>query len=89
MSRLSIALQNDLKLLALLRDEMGLKAHLLKAEMKDLWQQLEDKWGVLKVAVANAEGAGAEAAHESEVAIGLLVDALRQGYENVRKALKH
>ncbi|MFA5938729.1 MAG: hypothetical protein WC809_05175 [Sinimarinibacterium sp.] len=89
MSRLNVALQNDLKLLALLRDELGLKAHLLKAEMKDLWQQLEDKWGVLTVALSSAENAGAGALHESEVAIGLLVDTLRKGYENVRKALKH
>lgn len=87
MSRLNTALQNDLQLLALLRDELGLKTHLLKAEMKDLWVQLEDKWSVLKVAVANAENAGADAVRESEVAISLLVGTLRQGYENVRKAL--
>ncbi|MEQ1438487.1 hypothetical protein AAG565_03920 [Fontimonas sp. SYSU GA230001] len=87
MSRLSVALQNDLKLLALLRDELGLQAHLFKAEMRDRWQDLEGKWDVLKVAVANAENAGADAARESESAIGLLADALRKGYENVRKSL--
>lgn len=88
MSRLSTALQNDLQLLALLRDELGLQTHLLGAETRDLWLHLEDKRGVLKVAVAGAESAGVEALRESEIAIGLLVDAMRKGYENVRRALR-
>lgn len=88
MSRLSTALQNDLKLLALMHDELALQAHLLKADVKSRWQDLEAKWAELKAHAARAEVAGEDALQESETAIGLLVDALRKGYENIRAALR-
>lgn len=88
MSRLSTALQNDLKLLALMRDELALQAHLLKADVKGRWQDLEAKWAELKAHAARAEVAGEDAVQESETAIGLLVDTLRKGYDNIRAALR-
>lgn len=88
MSRLSTALQNDLKLLALLRDELALQAHLFKADAKTRWQDLEGQWAELKTHAARAEVASADALHESEVAMRLLVDSLRRGYDNVRAALR-
>ncbi len=89
MSRLTVAMQNDLKLLAMLRDELALQAHLLKADMKDRWQGLEVKWGELRGQAERAETAGSDALHESEVAMRLLADSLRKGYDDVRKTLKH
>lgn len=88
MSRLNTALQNDLKLLKLARDELALQAHLMKADLKDRWQGLEGKWGKLMDEVSGAENAGADAMREAETAIGLLADSLKKGYENVRNALK-
>ncbi len=88
MSKLNTALQNDLKLLKLLRDETALQAHLLAADAKDRWQALEADWAKLETKLEQAEDAAGEALAEAESAIGMMVDALRGGYENVRAALK-
>lgn len=88
MSRLNTALQNDLKLLALLRDETSLKVHLLNADLKARWQALEEDWDRLKVHVDRAEMAASASLKEAETAIGLLIEALRKGYDNIRAALK-
>lgn len=87
MSRLDIALQNDVKLLALVRDELSLQSQLFKAETRDRWQQLEAQWNELSAHVARAEVAGAEALREAEAAGQLLVETLRKGYRDVRAAM--
>ena len=88
MSKLSVALHNDLKLLELLRDELALQAHLLKADVKTRWQEMESKWSVLKEHIGRAQVAGDDARQETESAIGLLSDSLRKGYAGIRDALK-
>jgi D-ribose pyranose/furanose isomerase RbsD len=89
MSRLDTALQNDLKLLKLLRDELALQSHLFAAEVKDRWQALETQWAQLENKVQHAESAAGESAKDAETAIGMMVDALKTGYANVKSALKH
>lgn len=88
MSRLDTALHNDLKLLRLLRDETVLQAHLLKADMKSHWEELERKWSELETHIERAQVAGDGAKKEAEMAISLLSDTLRSGYNSIRKALK-
>lgn len=89
MSRLTTAVSNDLKLLELMRDELALQAHLLKADAKDKWQELENKWADLKRHIENAAAAGDAAEHEAKTAVGLLSESLRSGYDGIRKALKN
>ncbi|TJY62961.1 hypothetical protein E4T66_04400 [Sinimarinibacterium sp. CAU 1509] len=89
MSRLDTALQNDLKLLKLLRDEIKLQSHLLAAEAKDRWQALEAQWSELEAKVKHAEAAAGESTKDAETAVGMMVDALKTGYANVKSALKH
>lgn len=88
MSRLNNALQNDLKLLELLRDETKLQAHLLKADMKKGWDELERKWDDFKVHIERAQAAGGVAKNEAEAAATLLSESLKSGYAKVRDALK-
>lgn len=88
MTRLSTALHNDLQLLKLLRDELVLKAHLLKAEAKVEWEALEIKSAELKAHVARAEVAAGHARQDAETAITLLVDTVKTGYASIRSALK-
>lgn len=88
MSKLNVALHNDLKLLELSRDELALQAHLLKAEMKSRWGELEVSWGVLKEHIGRAQVASGDAKLEVETSMGLLRDSLRNGYASVRDALK-
>lgn len=88
MSRLSTALQNDLQLLKLLRDETALQAHLFSAEIKQRWQTLDQQWSTLESKVTEAESAAESSAKDAETAIDLLIGSLKSGYENVRSALK-
>lgn len=88
MSRLDTALKNDLQLLKLLRDEIQLQAHLLKAEAKDHWVRLEDQWHKLQVHVDRAEVAAAGARNDVDSSRAQLVDSLKKGYTQVKQALK-
>jgi hypothetical protein len=88
MSRLSVAIKNDLKLVALMHDELMLQAHLLKADAKTRWSELERKWIDLQEHVGRATTAGKDAGIEAESAIKMLLDSLREGYTTVRNALK-
>lgn len=88
MSRISAAVQNDLKLLKLLRDEIGLQAHLFKADLKTRWDELEQEWGVLRTHLDRAESVAGSAKREAQTAAELLIESLRTGYSRVGKALK-
>lgn len=88
MSRLETAIQNDLKLLKLARDELKLQSHLLKADLKDRWGDLEDKWQKLDEHLGRAKVAADDAGDEIETSAKLLVDALQDGYKHIRSALK-
>ena len=87
MSRLETALQNDLKLLRLLRDELELHAHLLKADLKDSWDTLERRWEKLEADVGRAEIAAADAGREVNASLGELMHSLRSGYTQIKQAL--
>jgi len=89
MSRLNTAIKNDVKLLGLLRDEIALHAHLLEGDIKQRWEALEKQREDLGVSLSRAQAAGAAALDEAEKAAELMVESLRTGYGNVRKALKH
>lgn len=88
MTRLENALHNDVKALEFLHDELRVQAHLLKAEAKKRWDELEAKWGSLKEHLQRAEAAADRNRADVDAAIRLLVDALKTGYADIRKALK-
>jgi hypothetical protein len=87
MSHLKTAVHNDLQLLQLAHDELALQAHLLKADAKDKWAELERKWADLKSHIEKAAAAGEAAETEAGAAIKLLSESLRSGYMNIRKSL--
>lgn len=88
MSRLTIALQNDLQLLRFARDELALQSHLLKGELKERWSELEQQWQVLKEQIGHAEVASDSALAEADTAIQLLVDSLRNGLAKIKRAFQ-
>jgi hypothetical protein len=88
MSRLSTAIHNDLQLLALLRDELKLQSHLLGAELKTRWEELEREWSSLKEHVGRAEVATDKVAVETKTAIDLLVSSLKEGYAGIKRAVQ-
>lgn len=88
MTRLARALHNDLQALELLRDELKLQTHLLKAEAATRWQQLEQDWMRLKDQAQRLEAAGVQAEAEVETAAKLLVEALQNGYAQLKAAVR-
>ncbi len=69
------------------RDELNLKMHLAKAEIRDEWQKLEPKWEHFQSRVhAFGESVG-EAAKDLGAAVGILGEEIGRSYERVRKAL--
>jgi len=88
MSRLKQAFHNDVQALELLHDELKLQAHLLKADAKDRWQELESKWSQLKQQLKSAKAAAEAAEPKIDAAAQQLVDALKAGYADLKNALK-
>lgn len=88
MSRIRTALHNDVQALALTRDELALQAHLLRADMRDRWQELETEWQRVQEHVQRAEVAAGDARPQIEAAASLLAETLRSGYADVRRALR-
>lgn len=86
MSRLETALKNDLQLLRFARDEIALQAHLLKGDLKIRWEELEQQWAQLNTHVERAEVASGAALEEVQTASRLLIEALKKGFANIKRA---
>jgi phage shock protein A len=69
------------------RDELRLKLHLGKAELKDEWETLERKWEQLEARMAGARDEAREASKEVGAALGLLADELGEAYKRIRARL--
>lgn len=69
------------------RDELQVKLHLAKADARDEWAKLETRWEEVKTKM---ETVSKEASHTTESVasgLGLVLDELKKGYDNIRKAL--
>lgn len=89
MSQIKNALHNEYQLLQTLHDELALKAHLFKAEMKSSWEALEAKWADFKEHLGRAQVAAADAGHEIDAASKPLAEALKSGFTEIKNAFKH
>lgn len=78
-----------LRHLSELRDQLALQSHLLRADLKDRWSDLETKWADLQEHVQRAGVAARDSRHEVAAAAQSLADALKDGYAQIRSALKN
>lgn len=69
------------------RDELKLKVHLGKAELKDEWEALERKWERLEGRVEGAAEGAREASREVGAAFGVMADELGEAYRRIRARL--
>jgi len=70
------------------REELNLQMHLAKAEAKDEWQALEQKWRELK---PKLDAAGIEAMKSGEnvlTGLQMTLEELRKGYLRVKDRLR-
>lgn len=73
--------------LAQVRDELRLKMHLARADARDSWEGLEQKWQHFGGRLADLREASGEAAGDAWEGVKGLGRELAEGYEKLRKAL--
>jgi hypothetical protein len=69
------------------RDEIRLKLHLGKAELRDEWEALERKWENIEGRVAGIANEARDASHEVGAAFGVLAEELGEAYRRIRRKL--
>ena len=75
------------KMLKLERDELKLQLHLAKAEARDEWHHLEQKWETLHERASLVGEAASETSKEVGAATSMLAEELKRGYERLREAI--
>ena len=70
-----------------MRDELKVQIHLGKAEAKDEWEKLEEKWQELKAQGKTVAEAMDESAKDVASAVELVGGELKAGYERIKKLL--
>lgn len=69
------------------RDELRLQMHLAKAEAKEEWDKLEDKWDDIQPKLERVKDHTAEASKEAWSALELAGEAIKKGYQRIRRDL--
>jgi hypothetical protein len=69
------------------RDELRVQVELGKAEFRDEWQELEQKFQKLESRFSGAAKEARESSEEVGAAFGVLADELGQAYRNIRARL--
>ena len=80
-------LRKGLDELQTIRDEVKLKLHLARADVRDEWNELEKKLERLKGRLGVAGDEAGKAAGDVGSALKLVAAELQKGYERVRKSL--
>lgn len=73
--------------LAQLRDEVQLKIHLARADMKSLWEELETKWTLLQSQLGGLRVAKREAVADLQAVARALMNELEHGYLRIKNSL--
>ena len=79
-----IALYEKLKLE---RDELKLHLHLAKADARDEWHHLEEKWENFHERASGVGEAASEVSKDVGAATGILGEEIKKGYERIRRAI--
>ncbi len=67
------------------RDEIRVRLHLAKADVKDEWGRLEEKWRQFERKAKEVGREGQVTAGEVAAALRLAADELRKGYARMRQ----
>jgi len=69
------------------RDELRVRAHLLKAELRDEWEQVERKWEHIEPKLERLRDSTRESAGEIGAAASQLGEEIANAYRRIRKSL--
>jgi hypothetical protein len=70
------------------RDELRVRLHLGKAELKDEWEALEKKWERLEARMAEAAEGARETSREVGATFGVLSEEIGEAYRRIRARLR-
>ena len=73
--------------LATQRDELRVQLHLLKAEARDEWDELEEKWHHFESTMGRVGASAKESAAEIGAASQQLGEELSQAYKRLKSAI--
>ncbi len=79
--------EGELLKLRNMRDELKLQIHLGGAELRDLFDTLENKWHAFERGAAEVGRVAAEEGEDVREATKLLLEEIRDGYRHIRKSL--
>lgn len=79
---------SEYQTLAQLRDEVRLKAHLLKAELRDQLHDLERRWDVFERDTRPVRDAVGASTKEIGASTRTVLDSLAHGYRRIRESFK-
>ena len=65
------------------RDELRLKMHLAKADARDEWEKLEERWHVLRAKMSDVSESASEASTDVKGAASDLAEEIRKGYRKI------
>jgi hypothetical protein len=82
-------LERDLNHLAAARDELRVQMQLAKAEMREEWSKLEDKYQRATSELRRASDSTKEPAKEIGHAARTLLDEVKHGYTRVKEQLEN
>lgn len=69
------------------RDRLKLKSHLLKAELKEEWDEIEEKWQDFEARTSQKKRAAEETADDLAQATRTLGQDVKAAYQRFRKSL--
>ena len=70
------------------RDELRVRAHLASAEVKDEWEEAQQKLSHLEARAEKVGGEARDAASDVGDALHLLADEIRNAFRRVRKSMQ-
>ncbi len=80
---------NDVKSVRQMRDEVRLKANLLRADLRDQLERLEKQWGELERDLRPVGEAVGASAKELSASARDLLKTVQAGYARIRDAVQH
>jgi archaellum component FlaC len=69
------------------RDELKLHLHLAKAEARDEWNRLEEKWEDIRIKAENVCEEAGKTAGSVSTALVMALEEIKKGYERIRNII--
>lgn len=70
------------------RDELRVRAHLLKAELLDEWQEVESKWEHVELRLEHLRDGAKDSAEDIGAALSQVGEEITRAYRRLRDSLK-